>query len=142
MRLRQYPGYQTFNYISLNQLTKWLEIRAAEGILPKDLLRLAEEELRAWRVVLPASSTLERLVGSIAAQSQQEVFDNIAKRLTPEILQSIEELLQMKSKDQKSGLFRLKEYPPEASGKAIRDYIDRFKQVNEIVEGKISPQRL
>jgi len=137
-RLRQYLGYKSFDQNLQTQLTKWLESLAAEGVLPNDLLRRAEEQLRVWHIIPPASSTLERMVTSVAAYAQQEVFESIAQRLTPQTVQSIEELLQTKSGEQKSILFRLKEYPPEASAKAIRRYIDRFEQVNELVEGKIA----
>ena len=38
-----------------------VEPRAGGGPLPIDLLRRAIDQLRAWRVVLPVHSTIERL---------------------------------------------------------------------------------
>ena len=49
----------------------------------------------------------------------------------------MEALLQTQIGAPKSALFRLKQYPPEASAKAIRQYLDRFQQTHELVAGKI-----
>jgi len=137
-RLRHYLGYQSFEQEAQQRLIRWLEARATEGSLPNDLLHRAAAQLRAWRVVPPATSTLERLVASVATHAQQEVFERIAIRLSPALGQAIEELLQVAPGDQKSELFRLKEYPPEASAKAIRQYLARFRQANELVADQIN----
>jgi hypothetical protein len=73
-RIRQYLGYQQFDHALQERLTRWLEGRAAEGPLPIDLLRRAVDQLRAWRVVLPVHSTIERLVASVATGAQQDIF--------------------------------------------------------------------
>jgi hypothetical protein len=94
-------------------------MRAAEGTLPADLLQQAEALLRSWRVVLPASSSLERLVASAAAQAQQAVFVRIAEQLSPFLCEDLDALLNVAPNDYRSALLRLKEYPPEASAGAI-----------------------
>jgi hypothetical protein len=48
-RIRQYLGYRTFDQSVQEQLKRSLEKRAAEGLLPVELLHRAEAELRAWR---------------------------------------------------------------------------------------------
>ena len=47
-RIRQYLGYQQFDYALQERLTHWLEARAAEGPLPIDLLRRAIALSRSW----------------------------------------------------------------------------------------------
>src|SRR5215831_13666413 len=37
-RIRQYLGWQAFDQRAQDELTRWLEVRAAEGTLPTDLL--------------------------------------------------------------------------------------------------------
>jgi hypothetical protein len=48
--------------------------------------------LYAWKVVLPAPSTLQRLVGSVSVRAQQQLFEHIAGCLTPQISQEIDAL--------------------------------------------------
>jgi TnpA family transposase len=136
-RIRQYLGYRTFDQSVQEQLKRSLEKRAAEGLLPVELLHRAEAELRAWRVVLPAASTLERLVSSVASQAQQETFERVAAILPPELCVAIDELLEVPEGDKRSGLFQLKEYPPEASAKALVKYIARYHQVDSIVAERL-----
>jgi hypothetical protein len=91
---------------SRDELAQWLEIRAAEGILPADLLQQTESLLRSWQVVLPASSTLERLVASAAAQGQQAIFVRIAERLPQGLCEDLDVLLEVGSGDYRSALLR------------------------------------
>jgi hypothetical protein len=85
-----------------------LEGRAAEGPLPIDLLRRAVDQLRAWRVVLPVHSTIERLVASVASGAQQDIFERITSELPLELKEALDELLQPPDGDNRSRLFRLK----------------------------------
>jgi hypothetical protein len=98
--------------------------RAVEGPLPIDLLRRAVDQLRAWRVVLPVHSTIERLVASVATGAQQEIFERVTSELPSELKEPLDELLQPPDGDNCSRLFRLKEYPAHASAPAI--IIGRF----------------
>jgi TnpA family transposase len=136
-RIRQHLGWQTFDPHAEEELTRWLEMRAAEGTLPADLLQQAEGLLRSWRVVLPASSSLERLVASVAAQAQQAVFVRIAEHLPPVLCQDLDALLELAPNDYRSGLLRLKEYPPEASAGAILAYVERYRQAHELAANRI-----
>jgi len=93
--------------------------------------------LRSWRVVLPAASTLERLVASAAVQAQQTIFARIAERLSPVLCEDLDTLLNVAPGDYRSALLRLKEYPPEASAKAIRAYVTRYQQAHELAANRI-----
>jgi Domain of unknown function (DUF4158) len=137
-RIRQYLGYQQFDQALQERLTGWLEARATEGSLPKDLLSHAIDQLRTWRVVLPVQSTIERLVASVAAGAQQNIFERISSELSLELKQALDELLQPHDGDSRSRLFRLKEYPPHASAPAILKYIERYRLVEEIVANRIT----
>jgi len=136
-RIRRYLGYRAFDDRIQDELAHWLEIRAAEGILPADLLQQTESLLRSWQVVLPASSTLERLIASAAAQAQQAIFVRIAERLPPGLCEDLDALLEVGPGDYRSALLRLKEYPPEARAAAIVAYVTRYRQVHELVSNRI-----
>ena len=86
-----------------------------QGLPDPELFDRAEDLLRSWKVVLPAPSTLERIVASITARVRHEVFERIAERLTPGFRQAIDDLLQVPEGEQRSRLFRLKEYPSGAN---------------------------
>ena len=136
-RIRQYLGWQSFDQRAEHELARWLEMRAAEGTLPADLLQQAEGLLRSWRVVLPASSSLERLVASAATQAQQAVFVRIAEQLSPVLWEDLDALLNVAPNDYRSALLRLKEYPPEASAGVILAYVGRYRQVHDLVANRI-----
>jgi TnpA family transposase len=136
-RIRRYLGYRAFDQRFQEELTQWLEIRATEGVLPADLLQQTESLLRSWQVVLPAASTLERLVASAAAQAQQAIFVRIAEHLSPASCEDLDALLKVATGDYRSALLRLKEYPPEASAAVILAYVTRYRQVHDLVSNRI-----
>ena len=57
-------SFRAFDPAAQEELERWLLAGAAEGLDAAELLRRAKEALYAWKVVLPAPSTLQRLVGS------------------------------------------------------------------------------
>ncbi len=57
-RIRAYLGWETFDEEARARLAQWLTQRATDDLLPADLAGRAEDLLRAWKVVLPARSTL------------------------------------------------------------------------------------
>ena len=75
----------------------------------------AEDILRAWKIVVPARSTLDELVASVTARVQGDVYTRLTSRLTPTFIQAIDELLQVPLGGHRSMLFQLKEYPAEAA---------------------------
>lgn len=136
-RLRQYLGYQQFDARRQQQLVRWLEGRVLESLLPRDLLQQVEDQLRTWRVVLPAVSTLERIVASVTAQAQYEVFARIAQDFPPALCQQLDALLQVPAEEARSTLLRLKEYPPAASAGVVLTYLTRYQLVHALVAGQI-----
>jgi hypothetical protein len=52
-------------------------------LAPSILVSRAEDMLRAWKIVVPARSTLEELVASVTARVQGDVYTRITTRLTP-----------------------------------------------------------
>jgi TnpA family transposase len=125
-RIRAYLGWQTFDEEARGRLTQWLTQRATDDLLPADLVGRAEELLRAWKVVLPARSTLEELIHFATARAQGDVYRHIVMGLSSDLQQAIDALLQVPDGERHSMLFQLKEYPPEASYTVILRYIERY----------------
>jgi hypothetical protein len=125
-RLREYLGLRNFDTQVEEELDRWVWGQAAEGFSPAEIFPKAEETLRLWRVLLPARSTLERLVSSQAAHAQEEVFQCLAAHLSPECCADLDSLLEVSEENPRSALLHLKEYPPEATAGTILSYLERY----------------
>src|SRR5215831_7923819 len=69
----------------LNFLSRQLDLPPVLAVEPSSREGThPEETLRLWNVVLPARSTLERLVASQTTRAQEEIFQRLSARLTPE----------------------------------------------------------
>jgi hypothetical protein len=118
-RIREYLGLQTFDPPIQERLERWVWGQAAEGLSAAEIFPHAEETLRLWQVVLPARSTLERLVASQAARAQEDIFQRLSARLSPECRADLDSLLEVGADHPRSALLQLKDYPPEATAATL-----------------------
>ncbi|MEW6505989.1 MAG: DUF4158 domain-containing protein, partial [Chloroflexota bacterium] len=132
-RIRDYLKFHSYDERIETELTSWLVDRAVEGFLPEQLYGRAEQLLKSWHLVLPASSTIERLVDSVSARAKNDFYEFITARLPDALLEQIDELLEKTGLDGKTILFHLKEYPPHASSKSILEYIGYFKLIDKML---------
>ena len=88
--------------------------------------------MRLWNVVLPARSTLERLVASQAARAQEEIFQRLSARLSPECRTDLDSLLEVGEDHPRSTLLQLKEYPPEATAATILSYLEQYSLLRSL----------
>jgi hypothetical protein len=102
-------GWGEFDHAAEQRLRDRLQESAVEGMTPGPLLALAEDLLRAVRVVLPAPGTLERLVASVAAHAIQDLFERIAAGLPERLRDAIEDLVDVPEGEHRSPLAHLKE---------------------------------
>ena len=136
-RIRTYLGWHPFGDESRVRLINWLNHRATDDLAPSILVARAEDILRAWKIVVPARSTLEELVVSVTARVQGDVYTRITTSLTPALIQSMDELLQVPLGIRRSMLFQLKEYPAEASYSVILRYIEPYHFLRDFGVGTI-----
>jgi hypothetical protein len=101
-RLREYLGFTTFGAEEREDLKRYLAGPAAEGARGADLLALAENHLHACKVVLPARSAFERIIGGVAKRSEEALLLRIKARLSPELCARIDTLLAVPEGDQRS----------------------------------------
>ena len=125
-RVREHLEFRTFDSEIKEELARWVHSRMAEGALPTELVQSAEDVLRSWKVILPAPSTLKRIVAAASVDAQERIFLSIEERLTPEFCQTLDELLDVPEGDQRSVLIRLKAYPPKATPTSINLFIERY----------------
>ena len=136
-RIRDHLGFRAFDRTAQEGLERWVQERALQGLPDTEIFDRAEDLLRSWKVVLPAPSTLERIVASITTRARHEVFGRIAGRLTPGFCQAIDDLLQVPEGEQRSRLFRLKEYPSGANVAEITLHIESYHLLRGLGVGQI-----
>ena len=98
-------------------------------MIPGPLLTLAEDLLRAGRIVLPATSTLERLAASVASHAVQDLFERIAAGLPQRLRDAIEDLVNVPDGEHRSPLAHLKEPPSAARASAVAARLARLDLV-------------
>ncbi|MFL5257623.1 MAG: DUF4158 domain-containing protein, partial [Rhodopila sp.] len=133
LRIRRYLGIRDFDQQAATDLREWLRPRAIEGRTAAELLRHAEDRLRDGRVMLPATSTLERLVGTEVMHATTSLFDMVATRLPPSLREAIALLVEVPEGDARSNLFRLKDYPKLVNAAVIKGDIVRLRLIEELL---------
>ena len=107
-------GFRKFDTEAQEVLQKWLERQGGQGVIPDDLFQRAEKYLLSEHVVLPGASVLERMVVGVCLTAHDQIFEEIYRHLSPEIIQSVDKLLITPTGEQRSFFYQLKEYPPAA----------------------------
>jgi TnpA family transposase len=133
LRIRRYLGLRRFDDAATVDLRDWLRQGALEGRGAAELLARAEDKLREWRVMLPAVSTLERLVIAEVAHATTSLFETVANRVPAALQASIDLLVEVPEGDARSSLFRLKEYPKAATAAAIKGDLVRLRLIEDLL---------
>ena len=94
----------------------------------------AEDRLREWRVMLPAPSTLERLVTAEVTQATTDLYTKISNRLPPLCAKPSICLVEVPEGDARSSLFRLKDYPKSANAAVIKGDIVRLRLIEQLLD--------
>jgi TnpA family transposase len=118
-RIREYLGFRTFDDAERRELAAWLRARAAEGILGDELVVRAERRLFSQRVVVPARTTLERLVISVVSRTEGVLMERIHERIPEAHRDRIDTLLRVVADTKRSGLESLREAPADPTPDAI-----------------------
>jgi hypothetical protein len=119
--------------VPLPLMRDWLRQGAVEGRSTAELLARAEDELREWRVMLPAISTLERIAVAEVTYATTNLFEAVTGKLPESLRASIDLLVEVPEGDARSSLFRLKDYPKSASAAVIKSDIVRLCLIEELL---------
>jgi hypothetical protein len=134
LRIRRHLGIRNFDRRVAAELRDWLRPGAIEGRTAAELMACAEDRLREWRVMLPASSTLERLVTAEVTQATTDLYAKVSSRLPPALREAIDLLVDVPEGDARSSLFRLKGYPKSANAAVIKGDIVRLRLIEQLLE--------
>lgn len=133
-RIRRYLGLSRFDKAAEVNLREWLREGALEGRTAPELLIRAEGRLRGWQIMLPGTSTLERIVASVVAHTTADLFATISDRLPEKLRADIELLVEVPEGDARSSLFRLKDYPKSANAAVIKSDITRLRLIEQLLD--------
>ncbi len=134
LRIRRHLGIRGFDRQVAADLREWLRQGAIEGRTAAELMVRAEGRLRDWRVMLPAVSTLDRLVTAEVTQATSHLYETVASRLPPPLRAAIDLLVEVPQGDARSSLFRLKDYPKSANAAVIKGDIVRLRLIEQLLD--------
>lgn len=131
-RIRQIIGFSPFDEEVEIQLSAALREQAFQCNQSRVLIEFAREKLYLDRIVRPAVTTVERLVGQVRTQTEEEIFSLIYAQLDPNLKFQLSKLLVVEEGEKFSQLQRFKEPPPQASPSALLTLMSQIDQVREI----------
>jgi TnpA family transposase len=145
LRIRRHLGIRAFDRHVAADLLDWLRQGALEGRTAAELMARAEDRLREWRVMLPAPSTLERLVTAEVTRATTDLYTKISNLLPSSLREAIDLLVEVPEGDARSSLFRLKDYPKSANAAVIKGDIVRLRLIEQLLDtsaglGDLDPQ--
>jgi hypothetical protein len=134
LRIRRHLGIRSFDRHAAADLQDWLRQGALEGRTAAELMARAEDRLREWRVMLPAPSTLERLVTAEVTRATTDLYTKVSHLLPPSLHEAIDLLVEVPEGDARSSLFRLKDYPKSANAAVIKGDIVRLRLIEQLLD--------
>jgi len=134
LRIRRHLGIRAFDRHVAADLRDWLRQGALEGRTAAELMARAEDRLREWRVMLPAPSTLERLITAEVTRATTDLYTKVSNLLPPSLREAIDLLVEVPEGDARSSLFRLKDYPKSANAAVIKGDIIRLRLIEQLLD--------
>jgi hypothetical protein len=97
--------------------------RTLAGFSQAEVTLHAEAMLLSRQVVLPRVPVFVRLLQSFCRRAERQVLVGLAEQLPAAFRREIDQLLEVPDAAQRSSLFHLKAYPPEARPETILSFL-------------------
>jgi TnpA family transposase len=130
-RIRAYLKFRTFDQAERVLLVQWLKEQQRYDLRRSQLANMAREFLLQRRTMIPADSTLDRLVNAEVTRQERDSFHRLSSQLGDDVAKKMDGLLDVEEPSRVSTLEWLTEYPPEATPKTILDYMNRVERIRE-----------
>lgn len=129
--IRSEYDFVTFTLSEYRMTFKYLHQLALENGDPIHLLHECIDFLRKNKIILPAITTLERMVWEARAMAEKKLFNTVSKSLTNEQKEKLEEIItsQHPSESNKTILGWLKEPPGHPSPETFLRVIERLEYI-------------
>lgn len=130
--IREYLKFQGFDDVAKNKLQDWILSQFNNDFfLQEKLLKKAREFLFSQKIILPPSSQLGRMISSLKKGAQQKIFERIVSKVSPQLLEKIDQLLEVPKTETLTKLQELKRSPAAPSIKIFHDYLNRLEMLQE-----------
>ncbi len=130
--IRKFYGYTFFSMSNYRQLSRYLLPFAMENNQSLHLIKIAIDEMRKQKIILPAMTTVERLVWEIRRRAEKKVYQRLTESLTSNQKQQLDTLTEPSDEQRRTPLSWLREKPGQSSPDAFLDAIKRLEYVREI----------
>jgi TnpA family transposase len=128
-RIREHLGLTPFGPAQAAALEQFLFEEACRLEQTTALLTRAREFLRERRILLPADSTLTRIVGEQKKCAQDHVVTKLAGVIPQGVANALDGLLDVKDGEAVSGLQRIKANPAKPSAHGMRTLLDKLAAI-------------
>lgn len=129
--IREEYGYRNFSSEQYDYLLDHLMQRALENGNSMHLIDIALSTLRQSKIILPAMSTIEKVVWEARQLAEQKIYNTLNDALSQVQKQKIEALL-IPSENGKTPLAWLKEFPGQSSPDAFLKVMERLERIHDI----------
>lgn len=129
IRIRDYLRLRRFEDVETRDLEAFLFEEACRLEQTAALQARVQNYLKAQRILLPAESTLTRLIGEQRQQARSFIHDQIAGRLPAHFEHTLAELLRVPAGKKVSPLHRIKANPRNPSPEGMLALIQKLKLI-------------
>jgi TnpA family transposase len=144
--IRKEYGYQSFSLSEYRKTSKEIFPHAMENSNGIQLMDLAIDSLRKRKIILPAVSTIERLIWDTHRRAEDRIYRSIDSSLSDEQKNYLNQIIETQLQNGKTPLGWLKEDPGHFFPNACMKSIEQMKYIRELgleLESKgIHPQRM
>jgi TnpA family transposase len=118
-QIRQIYGYRNYTDSEYQPISQVMLKYALENGNAEYLIRIFIEELRKQKIILPAITTLERVVWETRQYAEEKILATLTTSLTPEQIKKLDMLLSLMPESSKTYLAWLREMPGNSSPDAF-----------------------
>jgi TnpA family transposase len=129
--IRQTYGFTVFCEADSKRLQTFLIPYALENDNILRLIKLAIEELRRQKIILPGITTIEKIVSKVNQDAEQIILKTINGSLTVKQKQQLDKLIESSNELLTTTLVHLKEEPGQSSPAAFMNIIERLEIIRE-----------
>jgi len=130
--LRAIYGFRSFSGRGARDLRDWVSREAELAASNEDMTRRFVLECRRSRMILPASSTIERLCADALVDAERKIETRIADRLAPDARQQLLHLLEDTVDDRVTRFVWLRQFEPGANSAAANRLLDRLEYLRNL----------
>jgi len=128
-RIRAYLDLRRLGPTELEELAAFMFEMACQLEHAADLQAKAKEFLREHKILIPADTTLTRIVGEHRERARQQIFRDIAEAVPKRIAHTLDDLLVIDRAQAVSPLQRIKENPSKPSAGGMQALIDKLTAI-------------